>query len=137
MNFLSWTDVDLFMPWLCMTRSIWAGFFGIKDNALGVGALMDETKLKVEYTRYYDWVRENVPREKLLEMRIGEGWERLCSFLGRPVPTVPYPRANDTKAFEGSLEVLVGQALLRFAWRVALALIGLLVGLAWQLRPGR
>jgi len=39
--------------------------------------------------RYFDG-----SREKLLEIDItaGEGWEKLCPFLGRPVPTQPFPR---------------------------------------------
>ena len=32
----------------------------------------------------------------LLELAIteGEGWEKLCPFLGKPVPGVPFPHAN-------------------------------------------
>ncbi|RYO75788.1 hypothetical protein DL766_005762 [Monosporascus sp. MC13-8B] len=45
-----------------------------------------------------DWVRSIVPKEKLLEMELGEGWAPLCKFLGVPVPDEPFPRANDTDA---------------------------------------
>ncbi len=36
------------------------------------------------------------PADKWLEMAIceGEGWEKLCGFLGRPVPDLPFPSSN-------------------------------------------
>ncbi|MGF1492450.1 MAG: sulfotransferase family protein [Microcoleaceae cyanobacterium] len=36
----------------------------------------------------------------LLVMNIveGEGWEKLCSFLGKPVPDLPFPRENVSKS---------------------------------------
>ncbi|KAJ7202522.1 hypothetical protein GGX14DRAFT_570628 [Mycena pura] len=40
-----------------------------------------------------------VPNERLLEFRVGEGWELLCEFLGKPVPAEAFPRVNDTQAF--------------------------------------
>jgi hypothetical protein len=35
----------------------------------------------------------------LLVLRIteGEGWEKLCPFLGKPVPPVPFPHANSAE----------------------------------------
>jgi hypothetical protein len=48
--------------------------------------------------RYFnDWnqaVIDEVPADKLLVYRAGDGWEPLCAFLGVPVPPEPYPRAN-------------------------------------------
>ncbi|KAI0451112.1 hypothetical protein F5B21DRAFT_488213 [Xylaria acuta] len=43
-------------------------------------------------------VRSLVPKERLLEMDLNDGWEPLCKFLGVPVPDEPFPRANDAKA---------------------------------------
>jgi hypothetical protein len=36
------------------------------------------------------------PADKWLEMAVceGEGWEKLCGFLGRPVPDRPFPSSN-------------------------------------------
>lgn len=47
------------------------------------------------YNSYYQMVRSKVPADRLLEYRLGQGWEPLCEFLGRPVPAVPFPRVND------------------------------------------
>merc|ERR1712046_15702 len=35
-----------------------------------------------------------VPKEKLLVYRMGEGWEPLCKFLGKPIPNQPFPHEN-------------------------------------------
>ncbi|KAF7324075.1 hypothetical protein MKEN_00629900 [Mycena kentingensis (nom. inval.)] len=57
---------------------------------------------KAAYERHNARVRELVHREsgRLLEYRVGEGWERLCAFLGKEVPEKEFPRLNDTKAFQ-------------------------------------
>ena len=39
-----------------------------------------------QYIRHGLAVRAAVDPEKLLVLRTGEGWQRLCEFLGRPVP---------------------------------------------------
>lgn len=44
-------------------------------------------------------VRRTVAPSKLLVYRSGEGWDRLCAFLDRPVPDAPYPSVNSTAAF--------------------------------------
>lgn len=45
-------------------------------------------------------VKEIVPAERLLVHGLGDGWEPLCSHLDVPVPDIPYPRSNSTKAFQ-------------------------------------
>jgi hypothetical protein len=36
-------------------------------------------------------------------MELGEGWERLCEFLDKPVPDVPYPNLNNPKDLQESI----------------------------------
>ena len=38
-----------------------------------------------QYSRHGAAVRQLVPAEQLLVYRVGEGWERLCEFLGHEV----------------------------------------------------
>lgn len=47
---------------------------------------------------HHDKVRSVVPKDQLLEMDLGEGWEPLCKFLGVPVLDEPFPQANDAAA---------------------------------------
>ena len=44
-------------------------------------------------------VRRTVPPENLLVYEAGQGWEPLCTFLGREVPETPYPSVNSTAKF--------------------------------------
>ena len=54
--------------------------------------------LATQYELHNALVRSVVPSEKLLEFNVREGWEPLCSFLGKPVPDVPFPNVNDSKS---------------------------------------
>jgi len=45
-------------------------------------------------------VRRVVPAERLLEFEVSQGWQPLCDFLGVPAPDKPFPRTNDTAAFQ-------------------------------------
>ncbi|KAI1331105.1 hypothetical protein F5Y16DRAFT_408219 [Xylariaceae sp. FL0255] len=49
---------------------------------------------------YMDMVRSAVPKDRLLEFELSQGWEPLCKFLNVPVPNEPFPRANDAAAAE-------------------------------------
>jgi hypothetical protein len=49
--------------------------------------------------RYNEEVRQFVPRDRLLVWSPADGWEPLCEFIGAPVPEMPLPRVNDSKAF--------------------------------------
>ena len=41
-----------------------------------------------------------VPKENLLEYKMGEGWKPLCDFLEVPLPEgKKFPRTNDTDGF--------------------------------------
>ncbi len=40
------------------------------------------------------------PKDRFLEFRIidGDGWEKLCNFLEKPVPDIPFPKTNQSPA---------------------------------------
>jgi hypothetical protein len=58
----------------------------------------DREKFIAAYHRHNDDVRRYFAQRPgdLLEMSLtaGEGWEKLCPFLGRPIPDVPFPHLN-------------------------------------------
>ncbi|KAK3680892.1 hypothetical protein B0T22DRAFT_495165 [Podospora appendiculata] len=39
-------------------------------------------------------IRRLVPKDRLLEWYVEDGWEPLCKFLGKPVPNMPFPHEN-------------------------------------------
>lgn len=51
------------------------------------------------FRRHTDEVKAAIPAERLLIFEVGEGWERLCKFLGVPVPKEPFPSENSTAEF--------------------------------------
>ena len=71
--------------------------FGVEDyerEAWRQGALRHAARVRAYFTG-----RE----EDLLVLRVceGEGWERLCAFLGKGIPSGPFPHANDSVEREG------------------------------------
>ena len=55
------------------------------------------------YERHNAEVRRAVAPNRLLVYEIGQGWEPLCRFLGRPVPADPFPRVNSRDDFRTAL----------------------------------
>lgn len=54
------------------------------------------TNGKEVFHEHYATVRRLVPKERLLEYQVAEGWGPLCEFLGCEVPQQPFPRSNET-----------------------------------------
>merc|ERR1712187_847367 len=53
----------------------------------------------IAIARYEAWnaeVERTVPKDKLLVFSADQGWEPLCKFLGKPIPSVPFPVAGTT-----------------------------------------
>ncbi|MEM7025594.1 MAG: sulfotransferase family protein [Pseudomonadota bacterium] len=72
-------------------RLIHQGVFG--------GRLADRAHAIAIFERNTAEVQAAIPPERLLTYRVGDGWEPLCRFLGRPVPDQPYPHTNTTEDF--------------------------------------
>jgi hypothetical protein len=63
------------------------------------------------YAAWYDrqldevhaFFRERGAEDRLLQIcwEDGDGWEKLCSFLGRPIPATPFPYENRTADLGG------------------------------------
>jgi hypothetical protein len=48
-------------------------------------------------------MRRLVPRERLLEYKLGSGWKPLCDFLGKEVPEEEFPNINDVAALKSKV----------------------------------
>jgi hypothetical protein len=57
-----------------------------------------KARSKEMYKMYYALVRSLAAEGRILEYRLGDGWEPLCKFLGKDVPDVPFPHVNDKEA---------------------------------------
>ncbi|MDQ2761047.1 MAG: hypothetical protein M3Y17_11645 [Actinomycetota bacterium] len=72
---------------------LWEGSGTLRGEHHRPGALAQAAE------RYNEQVRRDVPPERLLEWRVTEGWEPLCTFLALPTPDVPLPHVNDADTF--------------------------------------
>lgn len=69
---------------------------------------------------FQDWnqrVRDTVPKERLLEFQVKDGWKPLCDFLECPIPPddVPFPHAWKSENFQLMIKERKKRALTRLA----------------------
>jgi hypothetical protein len=72
----------------------------------GFGQTPDERTAVAAFERHTDRVCAEVPADRLLVYRCGDGWEPLCAFLGVPVPDAPFPHLNDTAAMRRKQDLM-------------------------------
>ncbi len=70
---------------------VWEGTFDgrIEDRAWAI-SVFEKHNAEVEAT---------IAADRLLVWEPGEGWDRLCNFLGVPVPDAEFPHANSSEDF--------------------------------------
>ncbi|MGP0100255.1 MAG: sulfotransferase family protein [Solirubrobacteraceae bacterium] len=56
------------------------------------------------YERHNERVRREVPPERLVDWRPGDGWEPICEALGVDVPSDPFPHKNNSDEFQANIE---------------------------------
>lgn len=93
-SYRSWLDrpSDSFgSAWRTMRQRV------IVERCLG-GQPHDPERVATAYRRHTDAVEAAVPHHRLLVHELGQGWQPLCGFLGRPVPDQPFPHVDDQTA---------------------------------------
>ena len=50
---------------------------------------------RAKYREHNERLKAIAPSNRLLEYQVQQGWEPLCAFLGKGIPEVPFPRADD------------------------------------------
>jgi hypothetical protein len=89
------------------------------------------TKAEVEahgrqtYDKFFHDIRATVPPDQLLEYKLADGWGPLCEFLGKDVPDVSFPRANDRNAHSESVDSRKKNILFAMSKTVVLGGLGL------------
>ncbi|KJZ72076.1 hypothetical protein HIM_08531 [Hirsutella minnesotensis 3608] len=69
-------------------------------------------------------IKKLTPTDKLLVMRLDEGWEPLCRFLDKPIPAEPFPHVNDREALAEVIRRTVATCIM--IWICMLIAIGFL-----------
>ena len=77
-------------------------------------------KAKAKYREHYELMRKIVPRERLLEYKLGSGWEPLCDFLDKEVPDVEFPKVNETASMHEKMTIIAGRGARNLLTRVLL-----------------
>ncbi len=65
----------------------------------GFPADLDRDGLINAFVAHSKIVNETIPARQLLVYAVKEGWEPLCTFLGKPIPDEPFPHTNDREEF--------------------------------------
>jgi hypothetical protein len=73
-------------------------FFGFIRADFG-DHIHDRAFMTDYFARHSATVEATIPKDRLLVYEAGEGWARLCAFLGVPVPQTPFPRTNTRDEF--------------------------------------
>lgn len=116
-------DTEVMGKWTPMTRLLFKAVFNNDFEANGRNVFVDQ----------YQTVRDLVPKDRLLEFQIGEGFERLCEFLEVPVPDFPYPNTNEATAFRDRNKLRFWLAVRRGLPRLIMLVLTLLAVMSWLL----
>ena len=83
------------------------------------GSLYDKEMMKQVHREFLAKVRETVPKERLLEWQVQDGWEPLCRHLGlEEAPDEPFPRVFEKKDFLDLITFVRKHLLKKAAWWV-------------------
>jgi hypothetical protein len=86
-----------------------------------------EKRARQRYREHYAVIRDLVPKDRLLEYKLGSGWEPLCAFLGKPVPGEPFPHLNESKDLKAMFQRFALKALRHSAINAGLLLTVVMV----------
>lgn len=78
---------------------------------------------KATYLRHNDLIKSRTPQDRLLLFHPEQGWEPLCTFLCKPVPSTPFPKTNERKDVDERAGVILRRSLGRatLSWFAILA----------------
>lgn len=63
-------------------------------------------------TEHCNMIRGLVPKDRLLEWCVEDGWKPLCEFLGKPEPNTTFPHVNTAAGFIGREQQLAKRSMM-------------------------
>jgi hypothetical protein len=78
-------------PWLEMVTDV------VINRSLG--GRTDAEGLLAPFNAHEAEVRSAITPERLLVFDVRQGWEPLCRFIAKPVPSTPFPRTHSKEEF--------------------------------------
>jgi len=89
------------IPWVKHMDDVWVKpMFGTVDR-------FKDRKFCIDlYNRHVEEVKRVIPADQLLVFEVSQGWEPLCKFLGKPIPSTPFPHVNDAAKWRRMLKTM-------------------------------
>jgi len=84
------------------------------------GTMENKQAAIARYEEHINEVKAAVPPDKLLIFSVDQGWEPLCTFVGKDVPDKPFPNVNDRKEIQETISGITKGAYTFIAIGVAL-----------------
>lgn len=117
-----------FLQWIPFLRD-WKAMRSIMGTHIGLppGELIRNWHnypggwLAHQYEAHNAKVTVSVPTEQLLRFNVKEGWGPLCTFLGKPVPDMPFPNVNESADLEFGRQLMI---FIAYAWIPFVILVG-------------
>ena len=66
------------------------------------GKYQDKEYAIAVYQKHNQHIMDTVPKGRLLQFNVKDGWEPLCAFLNMPIPEESFPQVNERNAFMSS-----------------------------------
>jgi hypothetical protein len=83
------------------------------------------------YESHANWVRNVVPKDRLLEFEPSMGWEPLCQFLEKDIPNTEYPRSNDRNVIK--LFKIIAMGIGSFGWALMFLVLVTILNSKWAI----
>ena len=79
--------------------------FGVRiiRNKIFGGKPEDRDHAIAVYQKNTSDVQAAFSSDRLLTYHLGDGWEPLCRFMGKPIPDIPFPKNNSTEQFRAHI----------------------------------
>ncbi|KAI8653689.1 hypothetical protein LRP88_00574 [Fusarium phalaenopsidis] len=122
---LSFLSRQGFWAWHVYLDFMWSGIFRGLDNDIETGVARNG---KWVYKEHCNMIRGLVPKQRLLEWTVEDGWEPLCEFLGKPVPDEPFPHTNAAAGWDNH-EDKIAKMYMMEALQTIVVLSAILIGM--------
>ncbi|TIA07784.1 hypothetical protein D6C80_09590 [Aureobasidium pullulans] len=111
-----WRTFDWLASWDPDRIGLWWSYHKFQHSLRPILAPNGERQA---YLDHYQKINEMVPAHQVLNFSVGEGWEPLCKFLGKDIPTTPFPRVNNKDSFLADRERRWWQMVRIMLWKTS------------------
>ncbi len=120
-------DIPGWLTLVPKVRKIKQMTFGAIWDRLFAGGLEDKDAARRVFEQHEADVKAAFSEDRLLVFHPKEGWDPLCTFLGKPVPATEFPNVNDRAEFKKRIGIFKRLRLVPYGLAAVAALIAYLV----------